>query len=71
MEAFPDSGKMINGCPGTGTTWGHGRRLPDGTVEITPDDLLHYHTQGVRVHIHCQFVKFLTSSHTLSQFSST
>jgi hypothetical protein len=44
---FPDSGRMINGCPGTGTTWGHGRRLPDGRVEITPEDIEHYYTQGV------------------------
>lgn len=47
MEKFPDSGRLINGCPGTGTTWGHGRRLPDGRVEITPEDIEHYYTQGV------------------------
>jgi hypothetical protein len=46
MEAFPDSGRMINGCPGTGTTWGHGRRRADGTVEITAEDMEHYHRQG-------------------------
>lgn len=47
MEAYRDSGTMINGYPGTGTTWGHGRRLADGTVEVTADDIQHLHEQGV------------------------
>ena len=38
--------KLINGYPGTGTTFGHGRRRPDGTVEVTADDMLHFHQQG-------------------------
>ena len=46
MEAFADSGTMINGCPGTGTTWGHGRRREDGTMEITAADMEHFHAQG-------------------------
>eukprot|EP01051_Picozoa_sp_SAG22_P020030 SAG22_NODE_3894_length_1480_cov_1.296886_1_plen_348_part_00 len=39
-------GALINGYPGTGTTWGHGRRRADGTVEITAPDMQHFHEQG-------------------------
>ena len=37
---------LINGYPATGTAWGHGTRLPDGSVEITADDIDHFHREG-------------------------
>ena len=37
---------LINGYPATGTAWGHGTRRSDGSVEITADDIDHFHREG-------------------------